>query len=239
MRTATPLRSSVLRGHKYAVLLITLIAALVIQSLGAEPGRLGMLADAFASLLVVAIFLVVFQRPRERAAIAVVVVGVLGTAWAHHAATTHLYFELSLAQNALMAMFMSVAVWVILRELFRSTVVGAENVRGAICGYLIAGTAWSSVNTLAYLLVPSSFDINPQISALLDDWHGRTAVFAYYSYAQMLTIGYPDVAPVRAPATTIGLLSTLFGLFYTAVVVSQLVGMAQSHRPDAKRDDRR
>jgi voltage-gated potassium channel Kch len=239
MGTGTPPRSNVLRGHKYAVLLVMLIAALAIQSLGAEPGRLGLLADAVVSLLVVAIFLVVFERPRERAVMAVVVVGTLGTAWAHHAATTRLYFELSLAQNSLMALFMSVAVWVILRELFRSRVVGAENVRGAICGYLIAGAAWSSVNTLAYLLVPSSYNINPQISALLDDWHGRTAVFAYYSYAQMLTIGYPDVAPVRAPATTTSLLSTLFGLFYTAVVVSQLVGMAQSRRPDAKHGDER
>jgi hypothetical protein len=35
---------------------------------------------------------------------------------------------------------------------------------------------------------------------------------------------------MRAPATTLSLLGALFGLFYTAVVVSQLVGMAQSAR---------
>ena len=34
--------------------------------------------------------------------------------------------------------------------------------------------------------------------------------------------------PVRAPATALSLFGSLFGLFYTAVVVSQLVGMAQS-----------
>jgi hypothetical protein len=236
MGTGTPPRSILLHGHKFAVLLLMLIAALAVESLGAEPGRLGLLADASATVLVVAIFLVVFQRPRERAVLAVVVVGVLGTAWAHHVAAAKLYFELSIAQHALMALFMSVAVWVILRELFRSTVVGGENVRGAICGYLIAGAAWSSANTLAYLLVPSSYNISPQISAVLDDWHGRTAVFTYYTYSQMLTIGYPDVAPVRAPATTLSLLSTLFGLFYTAVVVSQLVGMAQSSRHKSKSD---
>ena len=165
-----------------------------------------------------------------------ILAGILGTAWAHHMVTARLSFELSLAHQVLTALFMSVAVWVILRELFRSTVVGGENVRGAICGYLIAGAAWSSANTLAYLLVPSSYNINPEISAVLDDWHGRTAVFTYYTYSQMLTIGYPDVAPVRAPATTLSLLSTLFGLFYTAVVVSQLVGMAQSSRHKSKSD---
>ena len=54
------------------------------------------------------------------------------------------------------------------------------------------------------------------------------ALFSYYSIAQMLTIGYADVTPIRAPATTVSLFSTLFGVFYTAVVVSQFVGLAQS-----------
>ena len=46
----------------------------------------------------------------------------------------------------------------------------------------------------------------------------------------MLTIGYADVTPVRAPATTLSLLGALFGVFYTAVVVSQLVQMAQREK---------
>ena len=72
-------------------------------------------------------------------------------------------------------------------------------------------------------------DIGDRVgAALLADWHGRQALFSYYSFAQMLTIGYSDVTPVRAPATTFSLLGALFGLFYTAVVVSQFVGLAQS-----------
>ncbi len=54
------------------------------------------------------------------------------------------------------------------------------------------------------------------------------AVFSYYSLAQMLTIGYADVTPVRAPATTLSLFGALFGMFYTAIVVSQFVSLAQS-----------
>jgi Ion channel len=51
----------------------------------------------------------------------------------------------------------------------------------------------------------------------------------------VLTIGYADVTPVRAPATTLSLLAALFGVFYTAVVVAQFVGLAQ-HRRDEKAD---
>jgi hypothetical protein len=45
-----------------------------------------------------------------------------------------------------------------------------------------------------------------------------------------LTIGYSDVIPVRAPATTLSLFAALFGVFYTAIVVSVFVGLAQSAR---------
>ena len=44
----------------------------------------------------------------------------------------------------------------------------------------------------------------------------------------MLTIGYADVTPVRAHATTLSLFGTLFGLFYNAVVVSQFVRLGQA-----------
>jgi len=39
--------------------------------------------------------------------------------------------------------------------------------------------------------------------------------------------GYSDITPVRAPATTLSLIVALFGLFYTAIVVSQFVGLVQ------------
>jgi hypothetical protein len=117
---------------------------------------------------------------------------------------------------------------VILRDLFRAPTTGAENVLGAICGYIIAGNAWARVNAIAYLLVPSAYSIDPGVAALLPDWHGRVALFTYYAFAQVLTIGYSDVTPIRAPATTLSLFAALFGVFYTAVVVSVFVGLAQS-----------
>jgi hypothetical protein len=77
---------------------------------------------------------------------------------------------------------------------------------------------------------PATYLVDPKVVAPLADWHGRTALFAYYSYAQMLTIGYAAVTPLRAPATTLSLLSALFGPFYTAVIVSQVIGMMHTQR---------
>ena len=59
-------------------------------------------------------------------------------------------------------------------------------------------------------------------------WHGGLAVFTYYSFSQMTMLGYGDITPVRAPATTLSLFAALFGMFYTAIVVSQFVGLAQA-----------
>lgn len=231
MRT---LNAGALRRRKYAALLALLLVYLAIQSLDAPLGAEGTLADAFRTMLGVAVLVVVFERQRERMAMAVILAAALAIAWWRHVSGGNLDSALSIALSALMSLFAWAAVWVILRDLFHERAVGAENVLGAICGYLIAGEAWAGVNEIAYLAVPAAYSINPEISALLADWHGRHALFSYYGFAQMLTIGYADVTPVRAPATTLSLLGALFGLFYTAVVVSQFVGLAQSKR---SRDD--
>jgi hypothetical protein len=59
-------------------------------------------------------------------------------------------------------------------------------------------------------------------------------LFTYYAFSQVLMLGYSDVTPVRAPATTLSLFAALFGVFYTAVVVSQFVGLAQSGRGEGQ-----
>ena len=51
-----------------------------------------------------------------------------------------------------------------------------------------------------------------------------------------MTIGYSDVTPVGAPATTLSLFAALFGVFYTAVVVSQFVGLAQKAKRETPTD---
>jgi len=142
---------------------------------------------------------------------------------------------LSLAEQTMLALFLWSAVYVILRDLFRAPTTSTENVLGTICGYLIAGDAWARLNAIAYLLVPSSYSIDSDVAALLPDWHSRVALFTYY--AQVLTIGYSDVTPIRAPATTLSLFAALFGVFYAAVVVSVFVGLAQSGKRQSRDDE--
>jgi hypothetical protein len=226
MRT---LNAETVRRHKYAALLALLLVSLAIQ-FDAHSGTVRTLSDACRAMVALAMLIIVFERRRERLAMAVIVAVAVAIATWRDVSGANLNTELSVALSALISLFNWAAVWVILRDLFGRRAVGAENVLGVICGYLIAGEAWAGVNDIAYLARPPAYSINPEVSALLADWHGRQELFVYYSFAQMLTIGYADVTPVRAPATTLSLLGALFGVFYTAVVVSQFVQLAQSGR---------
>jgi len=217
----------VLRRRKYAVLLVLLCVALAIQTFSAR-GDERYVSDAVGSVLAFAVWFVVFERRHERTVMAATLVAALAFSWVRYLAPADLGRPLSLATEAVLSLLLWSAVFAILRDLFRTRATGSENVLGAICGYLIAGAAWGRINAVAYLLVPSAYSINPEITALLPDWHGRVALFTYYAYAQVLTIGYSDVTPIRAPATTLSLFAALFGVFYTAIVVSVFVGLAQS-----------
>jgi Ion channel len=224
-----------LRQHKYALLLALLFVGVAIETFNAW-GAARLLSDISRVVLSVAIWFVVFKRPRERAAMAALLVAFLAISGGRHLLGEGLGRALSLTEQTVVAMFLWNAVYVILRDLFRTPASGAENVLGAICGYIIAGAAWGRLNAITYLLVPSAYSINPEIASLLPDWHGRVALFTYYAFAQVLTIGYSDVTPIRAPATTLSLFAAMFGVFYTAVVVSQFVGLAQSGRRQSPGD---
>ncbi len=229
-----PRDASVLAAYKYALLLALLLVSLAFQSFDPRASSMGLLSDVFRTVLMAAIFLTVFERHRDRMWIATPLVAIVAIAWSRHVVAATAEHSLAVAFHGLLSLFLWAAVWVILRNLFQRKIVGAENVLGAICGYVIAGDAWGSINTLTYLLMPSAYSLGTPITTLVADWQGRIALFSYYGFTQMLTIGYADLTPVRAPATTLSLFGALFGVFYTAVVVSQFVGMAQAARRDTQ-----
>jgi voltage-gated potassium channel len=225
-----------LRRHKHAVLLALILVALAIETFDVQSGAERLRSDALRAALTVAIWIVVFERRGERVAMATVLLASLALNCLGHFSVASLDHALSITDHLVLSLFLWSAVWVILRDLFRAPLAGAGNVFGAICGYLIAGNAWAHINAIAYLLVPSAYSINPELAAFLPDWHGRVALFTYYTFAQVTTIGYSDVTPVRAPATTLSLFATLFGVFYTAIVVSQFVGLAQGPKSETPPD---
>jgi ion channel len=218
-----------LRGHKYLVLVVTLSCLYIGQSNahGVMGGRI--FSDVLVALISLAVLLVVFERGRDRIIALMVAIVAISSSWARYLPFAEPYrVQLTVMHYVLLTVFLGYAVAVILGNIFKKTAVGADDVLGAVSGYLIAGAAWSALYALTDSLAPESFTLPPAFSAMLSDWHGRTAVFNYFSIVTLTTMGYGDITPARAPATAFAMLEAVFGQFYIAVVVAQLVGARMS-----------
>ena len=68
----------------------------------------------------------------------------------------------------------------------------------------------------------------------LGDWHLQRFLFNYFSVMTLTTMGYGDIAPAGSPVYSLVWLESVFGQFYIAVVVAQLVGLklAQAIKQD-------
>ena len=138
-----------------------------------------------------------------------------------------------------MVAFLGFAVAAILRNILQKSVIGADDVIGALCGYILLALVWASLYTLTYLLIPATFNVSAAIAGRLGEWHQRRAIFDYLSFTTLMTLGYGDITPIGAPAYSLTWLEVMVGQFYMAVVVAQLVGLklAQAFRgqaPEAK-----
>jgi voltage-gated potassium channel len=217
--------ATTLRSRRFLILLSTLGVFLVVLSLSQGLAHSSIVTDALIILAVLAVFWVVFERTRQRLAALVAAIAAIAITAALYVLPAQFHDPLAVAYHALLTVFLTWAVFEILRGLFAAKVVREDDVLGALCGYLLAGSAWASLYALSELLAPGSFSVSPAIQGDLADWHRRRALFTYFSFTTVSSLGYADVTPIRAPATTMVLVQAVFGQFYVAVVVAQIVGM--------------
>jgi hypothetical protein len=214
---------AVLSRHRYLVLLLTLVAILIVQSF---PGPPGFLSAVVAPVSILSILLVVFRSRRERIVAAVAAAAAIAVNWAQFVPVADEHrIILAGAHSGLRVLFPSFAVGVILRDILAETVIAADQVLGAVCGYLVAAAAWAHLYVFTEILVPGSFSMSHDLAAGFAGQHEREAIFYYFSLVTLTTMGYGDITPLRPPATVLVTLEAVFGQFYIAVVVAQLVGL--------------
>ena len=177
------------------------------------------------NLLVVIVLFVVFQRRHVRLMSLLIGLPVIVSKWAHYTLPERFELPLEVIHHAFLVAFLGFAAAVILRRIFERKVVRGDDVIGAICGYLLAGIAWGSLYLLVELLVPGSFSVHQAIAGQLGGWYSRQSLFDYYSLMTLTTIGYGNITPIRPPATSLTWIEAMFGQFYIAVIVAQLVGL--------------
>ena len=212
-----------LKRHKHAVLLVALIWVALVQSFSHREVLGPVLSDLTIAMVMLVIFLIVFHRRVNRLVASIAVVTAVVADAAHYALPGFAELPLRLIYHSAAFLLVGFAALVMLRNIFEQHVVRIDDVLGAVCGYLLAAAAWSNLFMLIEIFLPESFSVGPGFGAQLDTWHGRIAVMHYVSLGSLTSIGSGAIVPVRPPATILTTLEAVFGQFYIAVVVAQLV----------------
>ena len=218
-----------LAPRKHTVLLVVAVLAETLQSV-ARGLLWGVLFDVLVALLMLAVLLVVLDGRRARTVGLVLAVPALITNWLHYVMSPQWFLPSELVHHAFMCAFFFFAASTILQTIFRRKDVNADAVVGAVCGYVLAGAAFGNLYTAIELLQPGSFSISTGIAAQLDNWHARRFLFGYFSLVTLTSMGYGDITPVAPAAASLTWIEAVFGQFYLAVVVAQLVGIRIGHR---------
>jgi len=214
-----------LRSHKYAILLVAIVGVALVESFSHRL-LLGPLASDLAiSTAELLVLLIVFDRRVNRLVAFIAFATAVASASAHYVLPpTYPQVPLRLIYHSALLLLLGYATIVILRNIFQQHVVRTDDVLGAVCGYLLAAGAWSNLFMLIEIFVPGSYSVGQSFATGLDSWQGRTAVLNYVSLGSLTTVGSGAVVPVRPPATVLTTLEAVFGQFYIAIVVAQLVG---------------
>jgi len=218
-----------LRGHRYAILLAALLCVTLLKSFSQQ-----LLHPVFAGLGMMAtmllVFLIVFDRRADRRVALVALVIAAAAFAAPYTLPARHPQPFHIIDHSAALLLSGFATFVILRNIFAQRVIGADDVLGAMCGYLLAAEAWSDLYLLIESCLPGSFRVSPGFGAGLDTWDGRIVVLSNVSLASLTSLGSSAAVAVHPPATILVPLESLFGQFYIAVVVAQLVGARLTER---------
>src|SRR5262252_8575304 len=219
-----------LHRHKHAILLAALIVVALVEPFSHRQALGPVLSDLVTVTILLLVFLIVFNRRVNRLVAFLAWAAVVVAQGAHYLLPGASEEPLRLLYHSAALLLVGYATLVILRNIFEQRVVRVDDVLGAVCGYLLAAGAWSNLFMLIEMFVPGSFSVGPGFGAGGDTWHGRIAVLNYVSLGSLTSIGSGAVVPVRPPVTILTTFEAVFGQFYIAVVVAQLVSARLSAR---------
>ena len=141
-----------------------------------------------------------------------------------------------LALNFSTVAFFAFCLYVIVNHVFGARDLRTDDVVGAFSGYIIIALIWGRLYALAWMIVPGSFTIAPDIQWQLANWHTFQALFDYYSFTTISSIGYGNITTTGPLSNTLLWLEVMCGQFYLAVVVATIVGIKVSQALASSRD---
>jgi Ion channel len=140
-------------------------------------------------------------------------------------ASPELQLQLETVLNVTAGAFYVFVLSVIVSQVFSTRQLRIDDVVGAFSGYILIALLWGRLYVLAWILIPTSFSLSPDIDWELRNWSTLHALFDYFSFTTITTIGYGDITTIGPVSDALVWLEVMCGQFYMAVVVATIVGM--------------
>ncbi|MGO9949589.1 MAG: hypothetical protein ACLPWG_22440 [Steroidobacteraceae bacterium] len=222
---------------RHVELLTALVAAELVNPLLAEARLVERVVSVVLfSLVCVAVFRALFHTKRRRWIGSILVGATLALSLGRLFVPMELRLQTGIVLNVFAAAFYVFVFSVILSHVFNTRVLRTDDVVGAFSGYMLIALIWGRLYALAWMLKPSYFSIDPNIEWQLHNWNTLLALFDYYSFTTISTIGYAAITTIGPSGNTLVWLEVMCGQFYMAVVVATIVGMKLAEALTSPRD---
>jgi hypothetical protein len=205
-----------LSARKWRVLLILLVALLAISPISDVYNRADNLITPIVAVVIMAVTLSTGLRPVAAAGMAALTV-----VWLIVGIVTDgsgLFAGVSIAAPLMFLLIVALVFVLLARWLAQVTVINAEVLCAAVCGYLILGIFWTDVYALVVAV-----DAHAIIS--LYKPKAEHADLIFFSYSTLTTSGFGDLIPRNPAARMWSVLEAVTGTFYNAIVIARFVSL--------------
>lgn len=178
--------------------------------------------DIAFTILLMVIVLTVGHNKKIIAIYLVLALITIGLTWAaqiSHSSAVDFY------RNLFSITILTVAMFLIIKEVFADANVSIDTINGALCAYLLLGFTFISVYALVDIVDPESFFLT--IESVPIDLSQPNSILdrVYFSFITMLTVGYGDIVPHSSSAKLFTIIQGFLGQVYLVVMIARLVGM--------------
>ncbi|HME40176.1 MAG TPA: hypothetical protein VKG63_14570 [Steroidobacteraceae bacterium] len=223
---------------RHVQLLVALVATELIRPLMARADSVARIVSVTFFILVgVAVFRAIFDTQRLRQIGAALGGTVIAIGFAGILDPSPPRVPMEVLMNASTAAFFVFVLSVIVGHVFGARRLAMDDVVGAFSGYIVIALIWGRLYAIAWTVVPNYFSVSPDIKWQLDNWNTLHALFDFYSFATITSIGYGDITTTGPVTNNLVWLEVMCGQFYLAVVVATIVGIKMSQALDSSSRD--
>ncbi|MGB7583983.1 MAG: ion channel [Terriglobales bacterium] len=207
-----------LTGHKFFLLFLFLLAALILYPY-LKDGGAGYVA--FRILGAAGTLVAVYAIRLRRTLLLIALLLAVPALFEHlllRRPDAGLLSILSIALSFVFDVFIVVSIF---RRVFTKEQANSEAVFGALCIYLLIGFAFASLYGMMAALQPRAFYLDPLTNrhTIPDRFD-----FIYYSFASLTSLGATGISAASAPARSLSVIEAILGVLYLAVLIARLMG---------------